>query len=167
MISKAKMEELKEIYELYKICSQDLKKQDIYMWDEDYPTIDLIEKEIKADNMFVIKEDNQIIVSFDLSDYLDELWAPVDWQDDNFLGLHLLAVHPDYQRQGYGLKVLKFSEEYALDNNFTSLHLDVLSKNQAALKLYRNNGYKKVGELNFDFKPEGYQKYLCFEKILA
>ncbi len=167
MIKKATIDELEEIFELYKTCSEDLIERGIYMWDEDYPTVDLIEKEIKLDNMFLIEDDDQIIAAFDLNDYLDDLWQPVNWQDENFLGLHLLAVHPDYQRQGYGLKVLKFSEDYASNKNYTSIHLDVLSKNKAALKLYRNNGYQKVGELNFDFKPEGYQKYLCFEKILT
>ncbi|SRR6056297_2185796 len=166
MIRKAKIEELKDIYQLFEICSQDLINKGIYMWDEDYPTIELIEKEIKAGHLFVIEKNQKIICSFDLSDYLDDLWKEVAWQDDNFLGLHLLAVHPDYQGRGYGLKVIKFCENYAKNNNYSSLHLDVLSQNKAAINLYQKQGYKKIGELYFDFKPAGFREYHCYEKIL-
>ena len=167
MIKKAKIEDLKEVFNIYQICRKELEKNNILMWDDNYPTRDLIQKEIEAGTIFLIKKRDKIICSFVLSDYLDDLWEPIGWQDNNFLGLHLLAVHPDYQRQGYGEKIVKFSENYAKVNSYSSIHLDVLSKNEAALNLYKNKGYKKVGELIFDFKPAGFQEYYCYEKILC
>lgn len=136
------------------------------MWDENYPTKELIAKEIDTGKLFTILKSKKLIVSFVLDDYLDDCWKPMGWSEDNFLGLHLVAVHPAYQRQGYGKKVLKFSENFAKVNNYKCIRLDVLSKNDSALNLYKKNGYKKVGELNFDFKPEGFQIYYCYEKLL-
>ena len=167
VIKKAKEEELEEIYDLYSICRQDLEQKDILMWDDSYPTRDLIQKEIQAGTVFLIKKRGKIICSFVLSDYLDDLWKSVKWEDNKFLGLHLLAVHPEYQRNGYGNKIVRFSENFAKVNNYSSVHLDVLSKNKAAIKLYKQKGYKKVGKLIFDFKPAGFQEYHCYEKVLC
>lgn len=163
---KASKTELKEIYLLYKECSRDLNKKNIYMWDENYPTKDLLEKEIKAGNLYIKRVDNQLVVSFVLNDYQDEVWEGVNWEEENFIGLHLLAVHPDYQKRGFGTKVLSFTDKFAKENGFESIHLDVLSINFNAVKLYQDNGYIKVGELYFDFKPKNYRKYFCYEKIL-
>lgn len=163
---KAFKTELDKIYLLYKECSKDLNKKNIYMWDENYPTKDLLEREIKAGNLYIKRIDNQIIVSFIINDYFDELWEDVEWEKECFIGLHLLAVHPDYQRKGYGSKVLAFIEDFARENEFKSIHLDVLSINLNAIKLYQDNSYIKVGEIYLDFKPKGYRKYFCYEKIL-
>ena len=116
--------------------------------------------------MYKIEEDNKLIGTFILNTKVDEYWSKIEWKNNNFLGLHLLAIKPDYQGKGFGKKVLAFCEQKAKEKGYESLHLDVFSKNPAAMNLYINNGYKKVGELYFDFKPVGNRLYYCFEKIL-
>lgn len=163
---KASENELDKIFELYKTCRKDLENRGILQWDDNYPTQELLKENIKKGNLYKIVEDNKLLGTFVLNSKVDEYWAKIEWENDNFLGLHLLAIKPKYQGKGCGKKVLIFCEQKAKEEGYESLHLDVFSKNPAALNLYKNNGYKKVGKLYFDFKPAGNRIYYCFEKIL-
>jgi len=158
--------ELDKIFELYKTCRKDLENKGIFQWDDNYPTQELLKENIKKGNLYKIEKDNELVGTFVLNTKVDEFWSEIDWQNNNFLGLHLLAIKPKYQGKGLGKKVLDFSEQKAKDEGYESLHLDVFSKNPAALNLYKNRGYKKVGKLYFEFKPVNNRIYYCFEKIL-
>jgi len=154
------------IFELYNKCSKDLIKRGIIQWDESYPTKEQIKSNIENKTQYIYSNNNKIIGSFVLNEIEDEYWQKITWFEDNFIGLHLLAIDPNLQNKGYGKKVIDFCEDYAKNNNYKSIHLDVFSKNKSALKLYQNRGYQKVGELRFEFKPKGNQQYFCYEKVL-
>jgi len=166
MYKKANEDELAKIFSIYLECKENLENKGIFQWDENYPTRQLINDAIKKGNLYIIEEDNKLIGTFILNTRVDEYWEKIEWENNNFLGLHLLAIKPDYQGKGFGKKVLAFCEQKAKEKGYESLHLDVFSKNPAAMNLYINNGYKKVGELYYDFKPVGNRLYYCFEKIL-
>lgn len=166
MYKKANKNELDKIFEIYKTCRKDLANKGIVQWDENYPTRQLIKEAINERNLYKIEEGKNLIGTFILNSKVDQYWKKIKWQSDDFLGLHLLAIKPDYQEKGFGKKVLEFCEQRAKEEGYESVHLDVFSKNPAALKLYKSNGYKKVGELYFDFKPADNRIYYCFEKLL-
>lgn len=166
MYKKANENESDKIFKLYKTCKKDLENKGILQWDDNYPTQELLKENIKKGNLYKIVEENKLVGTFVLNTKVDEFWTKIDWQNNNFLGLHLLAIKPKYQGKGFGKKVLNFCEEKVKEEGYKSIHLDVFSKNPAALKLYENNDYKKVGKLYFDFKPAGNRIYYCFEKIL-
>lgn len=154
------------IFDLYKKCTNDLKSRDIIQWDESYPTKEQIKSNIENNTQYVFLKNDKLIGSFVLDEVEDEYWQKINWLEDKFIGLHLLAIDPDYQNKGYGNKVIGFCEKYAKENNYKSIHLDVFSKNERALKIYQNKGYENVGELSFEFKTEGNQQYFCYEKVL-
>ncbi|MDZ7671853.1 MAG: GNAT family N-acetyltransferase [Halanaerobiales bacterium] len=158
--------DFKNIFNLYIECTRELNKQGIIQWDESYPTKEIIKNNIDKNYQFVYIKDDNLIGTFVLSEVKDEYWQKINWSEDNFIGLHLLAISPEYQNKGYGKEVMDFCEKYAKDNNYKSIHLDVFSKNKGALKLYKNRGYQKVGNLKFEFKPEDNQLYYCYEKVL-
>ena len=162
----ASEKEFDDIFDLYKKCTKDLKNRDIIQWDESYPTKEQIKCNIENKSQYIYFKNNKIIGSFVLNELEDEYWQKIRWLEDNFIGLHLLAIDPNQQNKGYGKKVIDYCEDYAKDNSYKSIHLDVFSKNKGALKLYQNNGYQKVGELRFEFKPKGNQQYFCYEKVL-
>jgi ribosomal protein S18 acetylase RimI-like enzyme len=166
IIRKAKLVELDNVFNLYKSCIKDLLSKDIVMWDKNYPTRELIKKDIELNNLYVIEKNKNFIGAFVLDEYLDEYWEKVNWKNNNFIGIHLLAIKPDFQGKGYGKKIIKFCEQFAKDNDYESIHLDVFSKNKAAINLYQKFDYKFVQEIYFDFKPAGNRKYYCYEKII-
>lgn len=53
-----------------------------------------------------------------------------------------LYVEPEYRRRGLGARALQFVEEACLTLGVSAVHLEVTRKNDAALKLYRNAGFR-------------------------
>jgi len=60
-----------------------------------------------------------------------------------------IYVRDDAIGKGYGHALLLHAEEALLQQGYEQLVLDVLSKNERAIKFYRAHGYKKVGERIF------------------
>ena len=56
-----------------------------------------------------------------------------------------MAVHPDYQRQGYGAALLEAVIARLQRKRVEKLHLEVRASNEAALHLYNKYGFERVG----------------------
>ena len=57
-----------------------------------------------------------------------------------------LIIDPDQQQKGYGEKLVNFAENFILKNNFKTVTLNVLKKNQIAIKFYEKIGYTVIEE---------------------
>jgi GNAT superfamily N-acetyltransferase len=55
-----------------------------------------------------------------------------------------MRVHPEYQRRGFGQRILTSLEARARALGYTRLVLDTTSKQDAARALYQKNGYVEV-----------------------
>jgi ribosomal-protein-alanine N-acetyltransferase len=62
--------------------------------------------------------------------------------------LHLLnlTVAPAFRRQGYAHYLLDTACEFARQNHFEKLFLEVRASNMAALSLYRQYGFQEIGQ---------------------
>lgn len=58
--------------------------------------------------------------------------------------IDLLFVNIKFQGKGYGKKILEFTMNRGLEQNATAVNLNALVKNEKALKLYKNVGFKIV-----------------------
>jgi ribosomal protein S18 acetylase RimI-like enzyme len=66
-----------------------------------------------------------------------------------------MFVHPDYQGQGIGTRLLKAVIEEAFENrNVEQITLSVMSSNHAAIQLYKNAGFTEYGYVGNYFKTE-------------
>lgn len=59
-------------------------------------------------------------------------------------GIRRMRVHPDFQRRGYGQKILKYLENKIVRAGFKVIMLHTTSIQIAAQKLYTRNGYVEV-----------------------
>ena len=57
-----------------------------------------------------------------------------------------VAVHPDYQGMGIGKELVKYVNDFAVENNLTFVTLEVRPSNEKAINLYTGFGFEKVGE---------------------
>ncbi|MDT0465141.1 GNAT family N-acetyltransferase [Streptomyces gibsoniae] len=55
--------------------------------------------------------------------------------------LYDINVFPAFRRRGYGSAILSAAEELVAREGWTSLGLNVVGDNEAAIALYRRNGY--------------------------
>lgn len=165
----ATMEQLTEISELYRRCTEDMDNKGIYQWDESYPNRDFYEDTIEAEEMYVLLEGGVIRGAVVLNDWQSPEWQEIPWSraDGHYLVIHALAIHPDYQGQGYGRMLLQFTERFASASEFTGIRLDAFTENPIANSLYLRHGYKCMGQVYFAMKRQPYNWYYCYEKMLA
>ena len=69
--------------------------------------------------------------------------------ENNTVYGHIITINvaPAYRRKGIASKMLKETEEILKQKSIRECHLEVREDNSAALKLYQNCGYDKVGRL--------------------
>ncbi|WP_281888407.1 GNAT family N-acetyltransferase [Paenibacillus sp. YYML68] len=73
-----------------------------------------------------------------------------------------LRVHPDYQKRGYGQRLLSELEERARERGIARLKLDTLTSQYGAQGMFLKNGYEPKGSARID----GFD-VLLYEKQLA
>jgi ribosomal protein S18 acetylase RimI-like enzyme len=73
-----------------------------------------------------------------------------------------MRVHPDFQRRGFGQRVLEELERRARALGKRTLHLDTTEEQTAARCFYEKNGYREIGR-----ERRGGFQFIFFEKQLA
>lgn len=66
-----------------------------------------------------------------------------------------IAVHPAYQRQGIGQRLIDAVKDMARAEGISKLRLRVLSSNPGAYAFYRNCGFQEEGRLIQEFYVDG------------
>merc|ERR1712086_1142821 len=61
-----------------------------------------------------------------------------------------IACHPDATGKGIGSRLLKWADGFATTNGCTEIQLDVMAKNQGAVRLYQRKGYQIYEEPDED-----------------
>lgn len=163
-ITKGQRQDLSDIISIISECKELMKSQGIFQWDEDYPTIDIVENDIDDGNCYVMKDNNRSVAYVAINEEEEGLNRTVcSTNEGKSLAIHRLCVHPTFQGKGIAKTILKFIEEFSNKNNYACIRLDAYSENKNALKLYENFGYNKVGEVFF---PGRKLPFYCYEKYI-
>jgi ribosomal-protein-alanine acetyltransferase len=129
-IETASIKLLDKLYEIEVQCfdQETFTKRQIAYLLTDYNTIGLV---AKAD-----------------SDVAGFIISQVEIENDMLYG-HIVTVNvtPNYRRKGVASKMLKETEKILKEKGIAECHLEVREDNSAALKLYLNSGYQKIGRL--------------------
>jgi len=159
----AEINDLDFINNIYINAIKNMIKNDIFQWDEIYPSRNLLKDDIEKKQLYKIIFDKNIISAFVLNKEYDKEYINGEWEynGNNFIVLHRLCLNIQYQNKDFGTKIMLYIENYLKNNSIYSIRLDAFSKNPIALKLYNKLGYKKVGEANW---RKGL--FILFEKIL-
>ena len=159
---------LNSIDKMYKDCIKYLNEKKLFQWDDTYPNREFFIKSIKNKDLYILMIEKKIIGAVALNEEQAPEWKTVKWKnkEGKFLVIHALAIHPDYQNNGYGKILYNFCENFAITNKYDGIRLDAFSENKNALEFYKRKGFKKMGDAYFAFKPKNHQCYFCYEKIL-
>lgn len=166
MIKIASLNDLNEIHKLTQSCAKNLIESSIFQWNEQYPSKEVLKKDIELLQLFKLEINNQIIGIIVLTEVEDTEYKNVKWLTKSLKNLyvHRLAVHPKFQRKGFAKQLMEFAENYAKNNNYESVRLDTFSKNSRNLKFYEARNYKKLEAIYFPNQSEF--PFYCFELIL-
>ena len=166
MIRRAKILEIPEILLLTQACARDMISQDIYQWNETYPSAEVLVKDIEEGRLYVLAEASKIIGIIALCTEIDEEYKSVEWltQDGPNLYVHRLAVHPTYQGKGHARTLMVFAEQYAREHKFISIRLDTFSQNKRNQRFYEQRGYTRLGDVYFP--TQSTYPFHCYELCL-
>lgn len=166
-IVRATEADLPVISEMFGDCKEYLETRGILQWDEAYPNHEYFEKAMQGEELFILKKDSDTLGAMVLDEWQASEWEIADWTEAEGkpLILHSFCVHPSAQGDGYGSLMLQFAEDFTKDQGFGALRLDTYSGNKGAVEFYEKKGYRKTGEVMMSGKPEGHEKYFCFEKL--
>jgi len=161
----ATLTDMDNVMGLIKNCIKDMEFQGIYQWNDQYPTYEIFEIDIKSKALYILEYNDTCIGIISINEDQSPEYKELVWINEfgKILVVHRLAVNPDYQKQGIGRKLMDFAENYASEKGYASIRLDAYSGNHRALKLYEYRGYKKVGQLFF---PSRELPFYCYEKVI-
>lgn len=165
MIRLAKKTEIPKILAITKACAKSLIDQNIFQWNEEYPSKLAFEKDVNRKDLYVLVIEDNIIGCMVLTPIMDSEYIPIKWLSENGknLYIHRLAIHPKNQGKGYAQKMMDFAEQFAINNNYCSIRLDTFSKNERNQKFYEIRGFKRLGEIHFPKQSEF--PFYCYERL--
>jgi ribosomal protein S18 acetylase RimI-like enzyme len=165
-IEKALLKDLKNIHSLTKICGENLAENGIFQWNEQYPSEEILKKDIILKQLWKLTENNKITGIIVLTKIEDKEYKTVKWRTKNNqnLYIHRLAILPSFQKKGYAQKLMDFAEDFAIKNNYKSIRLDTFSKNTRNQQFYKQRNYTKLTSIYFPNQSEF--PFYCYEKIL-
>ncbi|WP_294428624.1 GNAT family N-acetyltransferase [uncultured Treponema sp.] len=146
--------DLSEICSLVKAAISEMERNEIFQWDEIYPTADDFLNDIKSNSLFAGEVceggKKRIAVIYAVNKESDDEYKKAVWSvDGDYRVIHRLCVHPDFQNRGIAKETLIHIEKNLAKIGVRSIRLDVFSKNPFSLKLYEHAGYFKTGEANW------------------
>tara|TARA_B100002051_G_C16696861_1_gene618678 strand:+ start:1106 stop:1618 length:513 start_codon:yes stop_codon:yes gene_type:complete len=166
LIRKALISDLDTVKKLTEACAKKMIDDGIFQWNDHYPSKEIFKKDIQEEALYVWDDKIEIKGCIMFSDEKDEVYNSTKWltQDGKNIYVHRLAVHPKFQKQGIGNKLMNFAESIAKKLNFISIRLDTFSQNKSNNKFYESRGYQKLGDVFFRKQSEF--PFHCYEKII-
>lgn len=166
MIRIAKKEDLPKILDITKACANHLISQNIYQWNDSYPSQKAFLNDISRNELYVFTENTKIVGCIVVSSLMDEEYKDVSWltPTTHHFYIHRVAVHPDFQGNGIARALMDFAETKAQNEEQCSIRLDTFSLNKRNITFYKKRGYKQVGEVYF--KNQSDAPFYCFELLL-
>ena len=167
MIRKAKPKDIHRIKQITGACAQHMIAQGIFQWNEHYPDLAVLTKDVQNESVYVYEQEGTIIGSVMFSMTMDDFYEDIPWLTPHAkqLYVHRLAVHPDQQRKGIARKLMDFGEQLAREHQCVSVRLDTFSQNPRNNRFYQARNYERVGEVFFAQKSP--HPFFCYEKVLV
>lgn len=163
---KAKEIEVDDIMNIIKQAQVYFKEQKIDQWQDGYPNIEMIRKDIADENSYILLKDNKIIatavVSFDREKDYECIYKGKWISDDEYVVIHRLAVNNSYKGLGLSSQIIKSIEQLCLNKGIQSIKIDTQEENISMQTLLEKNKFKYCGVI---YLEDG-SKRIAFEKTL-
>ncbi|GGS97306.1 GNAT family N-acetyltransferase [Planobispora rosea] len=133
-IRRYRWSDLESVWALHRICLAQvgLAPGDGVWYDDDFPRINEIYLADRGE--FLVGEVSGRVVAM----------GGIRRVDDETAEMCRLRVHPEFQRRGYGARVVSVLEIRALELGYRRLRGDTTLNQHAAIELYRKYGWREI-----------------------
>ena len=167
---KAGIDDLDDIQLTVRQAKNYLKKHRVDQWQSEYPTEELLEKDIERGEGYVVTYGDKFAGYFSLSerpdadyeDLMDGKWR----SEEPYCVLHRIAVMAEYRGSGLADRVMGFVEELTREAGRRCIRVDTHRKNKAMTNLLREHGYEYRGNLIVFCEPYHDPKRQAFDKLI-
>jgi len=125
---------------------------------------------IKSNNLYVAKQNGEIIGSIILNHEPETAYYNVKWKIEsdysNIIVIHTFVIHPAFMKLGIGKALMDFANEYSIQSNIKAIRLDVYEKNVPAINLYEKCGFQYINTVDLGLGNHGLNWFKLYEKIL-
>lgn len=169
---KASLNDIEEVEDLYNDLCDFLVTKDFNPGFNKgyYPTRREALYFLECDALYVAKVDGKIVGSIALTHNENAgtneslKYDETNYSDLQFI--HIFVVHPNYQRQGIGSKILSFTKQCAKKEGVKALRLYVYEENYAAIKFYEKNGFISIGKEDIGLSQYSLKWFYLYEKSI-
>lgn len=163
-IAQARANHVAAVRAVISACVQHMYDSGVDQWDDIYPDLHAVEKDVADGTLYVALEQARCIGAVCLSEEQDEVYGTVDWSgSEPALVVHRLCVSPSEQGRGVASLLMDFAEAEGARRGYASIRLDAYTGNPRAVGLYARRGYATAGQVYF---PRRTQPFECMEKPL-
>ena len=160
----AKSSEASQIWQILKDAIQRRKEDGSNQWQDGYPNINVVKKDIERKIGFVFTR-NETIVGYTaviINDEPDYLNIEGKWlTNQDFVVYHRVAISEKYLSKGLAKKMMLCIEQYALSKKIYSLKADTNHDNIPMLKIFEKMNYTFCGTVYIRESPrKAYEKVL-------
>ena len=154
-----------EILFLLRQCIKDMNEKGLKQWNTAYPSPEMIRTDINNGVLYLYKELGVAKGMISLTKDQPEGYEGVEWKSkgDNVLYIKRFAVHPYWQDSDVGEKLIAYAENYAKENKFTSIRMDVLDSYPVDDNFFSSKKFDIAGTFHSSFQK---LPYTCYEKSL-
>ncbi|NBC81892.1 MAG: hypothetical protein GVY19_00780 [Bacteroidetes bacterium] len=151
-----------EIMFFFRECAKHNIKNGLFYWNNHHPAYQDTMNDINKQELFFLQDRFICAGVMCLNSEPGNKFAALAWNDkENPLIMKYFGVHPDWHKKDVGNKLLEFSNQKALDEDFTSIHADVFSSDEVHKRMLIDNGFEEIGE--YLREPQMFS-YKAFEK---
>ena len=152
MIRLAKKADLISIINIIEATRPLLIKQGSKQWNtsDNYPNLETFKRDIDNNILYVLEIDNKIVAVVAISDTIDNNYSNITngkWlsTSNKYISIQRLAVDPHFYSNGYGLKLINFATNLAIQKQFNSLRVDTHEVNIPMKNLLLKAGFTRCG----------------------
>jgi GNAT superfamily N-acetyltransferase len=161
-IIKAVPSDLVEVMYLLRVCSIEMNSMGCLYWNffsQQIPEL------IHKGGLFRYMDNESTVGVIALNNKNADEYDAINWKytQGKILPVRIL-VHPKWHNKGVGVNLLTFAEHYALENNYSSIRIDISTNNSYGFKLMDLAKYREAGELHLPFHSA---PFICFEKEIS
>lgn len=135
-----------------------------------YPLREDAVKGIESGGLYVAEAGGKIAGTLILSHRPENAYYGVEWKKeldyDKVFVIYTFAVLPEFSGRGIGTKLLEEAEKTARENKMEAIRLDVLDRNEPAIKLYEKCGFEYIDTVDLGYGKYGLDYFRLYEKVL-
>ncbi|QIL46427.1 GNAT family N-acetyltransferase [Vagococcus coleopterorum] len=148
---KAKETDKQEILDIFQQGVAYFKNLGVDQWQDGYPSMAVVESDIKLGQCYIAKEQEQIrgvivVTAVPESDY-EQLNKGAWRYDEPYTAIHRLAINKDFPAQGLSQKLLAYAEEITVGLGRQVIRVDTHEDNKGMQHILKKQGYQLIGDL--------------------